>query len=1819
MARELIVRGLEQDAQRSEPTEFEALYGADLRYRVEQRVTTSASARQQTRSIAVTGDDADVIEIEDADGIITFHTVRSLRAAGATRGGEAPLDLTDIADLAALDLRGAGAGGGALRGAGTSVRSPIVEVRRSSISLPASIASAVATLNGSLPDTDLFGRLAEVVLEPAARVAMKRIADWIDQPVADEAPEDERRRRPKVPGLYRVDERLLLSRDQRLDDTEETADAPYLLLVHGTFSHTEAAFGALRGTAEWRRLVSTYGDRILALEHPTLGVSPAQNALSATELLPVGARLHIVSHSRGGLIGDVLGLAAAGPPDVRAYERAAKRANGVEHPDLAVLAALRDKLVERGITVTRFARVACPGSGTTLASRRLDRYATYLFNVLRLVPGVRDLGVAAVVEKLLLTLLDQRSDPRIVPGLEAQMPESPFIAMLNTAAPITDGLGAIVGDIEGTGILKRLKVLGADLFFREDHDLVVNTSAMSAGVPRTDPRHILFRGGDVSHTAYFANAASRTAVLDWITATSNDVRGFSSPEHRLAGTSRSIGDSERRAASSGVVVVVPDLMGSGLVDDVDGGLVEVWPNVSGVAGAGVDHLGAQPGRAQRGDGRRARGELVGSYQTLLDRLRLTHEVEPFVYDWRGTLDDVARSLTRSLAAAARTAKGRPVHVVTHGAGALVLLAAAAQPGAWEQVDRLGGRVVMLSPPLTGTWNAVLRRTGLDRLCAGLSLIAGGASATDVGAVFAGLPSLAQLLPDGYAAADAPGAGVVSDPAAWRRAVLRPDWTRWAAVYGRALMTPAGPDAQGVMTATTAGDGHVTYLSRLKSGPAEWFAQVPHHALVSDPGTIAGIIDLLSGADSSDLPQGLSSEPPVSRAEIFPLPDQAGGLHFPTAHDLVWMSMGASVPAEPRAEGELRVVVVHGSLEAVEPPVIVGTLDGTPIGGSELALDHRLGGTIARHRQLNQYPGPLGTCQLFVRPGVVGPDAAVIGMGDAGDLTPSRLTAGITQSVLRLCAAHRDASVGATPGDPAGAAPAEIAVASVLIGTLGIAPLTVDTAVASIVAGVRRANRRLHDLAQQVAVVELQIVELYEERATDALRAALRLAGAGRSGGGGGGEYGGTEAPLVVEPLLADGRGGRPGTPRSEYHSEQWRTVRVSGVPSRSDDDDLVELNFTVIGRAARAEAVVTTGQRRLIDRIVEQSITNPNVDRQIYNTLYELLVPLSLKGQGKTTDHLMYILDEHAVRLPLEMLASRSYEDGDITPLAVEAGLVRRLETAAFRERVRPATGAKALVIGDPPTTRYQRLPGAIVEARAVADFLGQHGYDVVRHIPRDVSDFDSVDEVSIMNSLFAHDYRIVHIAGHGALNEHNPSMSGVLIGDDIRLTASEIQQMQTTPDLVFLNCCHLGSMQRVAPAGPDEPEPPWRPDRFAAGIARRLIDNGVRAVIAAGWAVDDQRARAFAETLYAHLLAGRDLGRSTLAARQEIWDRNSSDNTWGAYQVYGPPAFLLGVRNTGTGESEAPLSRRELREAISRLGIEAADADDLEAEAVGRRLQELVANAPERWLDGDEWQRIGDVYRLLGANTQAEYYFDKSVQQWGAGASLRAVEALVNVLAKGGAALARDGHTAKARQKFERAEVLLSGLESIVAGESAMLAGMRAAYHKHRLTSTQGEELTHHLRLAHEDYALAAIGYEGHNVAGHVYTTLNEIVTGWLLGLRTRRTVLEPDAVDRARACREVAQRARWAEAFERLGVPDSLLVEALVTGTLHEKRELVVRGYEDVFAAGTSRRERLTVAEHLAVIEAAIPVSGPRSRMAQVRDDVGEVRSRISLWTPA
>ena len=65
------------------------------------------------------------------------------------------------------------------------------------------------------------------------------------------------------------------------------------------------------------------------------------------------------------------------------------------------------------------------------------------------------------------------------------MPASPYIHLLNRPDLTSDAdLAVVAGDIQGQGILGRLAVFATDLFFREDHDLVVDTDSMDEGPAR---------------------------------------------------------------------------------------------------------------------------------------------------------------------------------------------------------------------------------------------------------------------------------------------------------------------------------------------------------------------------------------------------------------------------------------------------------------------------------------------------------------------------------------------------------------------------------------------------------------------------------------------------------------------------------------------------------------------------------------------------------------------------------------------------------------------------------------------------------------------------------------------------------------------------------------------------------------------------------------------------------------------------------------------------------------------------------------------------------------------------------------------------------------------------------------------------------------------------------------------------------------------------------------------------------------------------------------------------------------------------------------
>jgi CHAT domain len=1712
--------------------DFAELYGRELGYASRGAVSVRGLGRGSSTTIALEGADDDIVEIEDTDGVVTFQRAGTLfREAqpSATRG------TPDIQALLA----------GTARGRGVAVSS----VHRYGVQLPAALAEAVATLDALTADEigteqvtrDGAGMIAKLLpnllFKPAAKLAVEKIVAVVDDPAADQDPD--RARKPKTRGVYLVDEKIDLTSDRLLASPPDPATEPWLVLLHGTFSHTEGGFGDLKGKGEWERLARRYPGRILALEHATLGRSPVQNACELAERLPDGARLHLISHSRGGLIGDVLSLAATGrTPPLECYDRFDRRPD-FPHPDRAAWNDLREILCHRNVKVERFARVACPARGTTLAGSRLDTFASAVFNVFNLVPVLRETGVAALVKKFLTVVLEQRNDPRVVPGIAAMIPQSPLLlTLLNAWPPLDDGLGSITANVEARGVLDRLRVVGARSFYWENNDFIVPTRSMDGGAPRKPDaaRKAFLHGPGFTHGAYLSKIEGRLAVEGWLGAGNGKrVDRFPEPLEDLSG-----GTARGAMATGAALLLVPDLFGSAAPDEVDPHGQEEprptgWPDPAAVARRGLEGLRSQPSHA-----------LVPDYDPLIARLGQLHEVHPVPFDSAGKRKDVEKLVADRLKALLDGGK-RPVHLVGHGAGGLLLLAALADKEIRERWQESGGRAVLLGPPLDGSRLALAREAGKDELTASLALLIG-CSAEEVGAVLRDWELLKALEPD---------------PERCRAEV---DRTRIDVVHGAAEHTICAGDEKGGFRVGPGGDG---FAMRPAPGPSQWFHLCPHARLPGDRDLAGDVLKLLAGDRPGRLLSALPEIPADERTDPEPLGETFGEVLLPTASDLTRAAWAGVAGGPADAPDVLRIEVVHGHLRTERAPMIVGHQEDTPISGAERALDQHLDGALRRRLDLGQYPGPLHTCELFGGPT---PVAAVIGLGSAGELTPRALTDGVLQAVLRLAAAHLDAH-GVDEPPP-------LTVASVLIGTAWVPAVPLENALLAVVEGVRRANRRLRDVVRldRAVVDRLRIVELYEDRAVQAIRAAARMPQTIDPGSG---------DVVAVERRLQLGCFGLPGSPPPEYQQGGWRTIRIVAArraAPESASGRLSELSFTSIGRAARAEQVVGVGQRANVEALVRAAVDNPRPDQQLLNTLYELIVPKALKEQFYGSENLMLMLDDEAAALPLEMLATRS-RDGEIVPLCVAAGVLRRLETPTFADTVRPATGRAALVIGDPPAGRgLQRLPGARAEAEAVARALTDCGWDVTRIIPG--PDEDEADIVTILNALFHREYRIIHIAGHGAYDE-DPARSGVLLGPDRVLGSLEIGQMATAPDLVFLNCCHLGTLPRNA-------------NVLASSISRRLIDDGVRSVVAAGWAVDDLSAGTFAETFYRSMLGGDDLGRAAHRARRTVHRMSARGNTWGAYQVYGPPELRLARTQVTTDAGDDLLAPRDVGVRLDALYRRASNTTDADAaNDVAAELEALFRTAPPAWVGTAERLREGAVWAVLARYEQAVAAYESAQRDATGAMSLRSIEQLANVRAKWAVEQHRQG--SPVTDLLAAAAKDLDSLQKF--GETPERLALRGSLERRAALCLAGADRQEALRRAAEAYRKAAELHR--SILGSVdyYAELNWVVLqatigeGHLPDLRA--------AVAKAEAA---AAAERCATFWSRVTPGDAALALAVVDGTLDGARiDGVIGRYLAAFE-DSSVADRMTVLESLEIIAGTLADGAPDLAAA-----VGRLRARI------
>jgi pimeloyl-ACP methyl ester carboxylesterase len=1372
---------------------------------------------------------------------------------------------------------------------------------------------------------------------------------------------------------------------------------PALVMMHGFFSNAAGSFSGFwntAGNATLELLRKHYHGSIYAFDHATLGESPVRNALRLAQALGDAQELHLLGYSRGCLVGELLSRAQApdgfGDGELRRFE-------ATHASDAAELRELRRVVQDKRIVVSRFVRVAGPLRGTWLASNRLDRWLSILYNVARhaLPDGAQQ--IADHVFDLIAAVIKERLERKHFAGIEAMRPDGALMALLNDAAPQLDQrLTVIGGDCVGHGLLNRLKILVTDGFFGEPHDLVVPTASMFGGAPRKGGlRYFFHKTERVDHFHYFRNAESLQRVQVGLIAEDAEYQRLQRLEHLSA---RPVLTANRAVRPDAPLdVVLPGIMGSGLAYNqndrlwVDFGEFAVG-NFARLTLSAEEQTAAypSPGTAAIYPYESLDFWPVNFYGHLLEALsRRGDRVIAQGYDWRKPLELAADALAKRLEEEWPDDSPRPLRFIAHSMGGLVVrMLFARHPALRERFTRSArNRVLMLGTPNRGSLAVARTLLGKNDLIDKLDCLAP-QNKTELLSVAGTFPGFFELLPQ---------AGLDwASRNTWTtlfnqhnvKAALRPalddkaltlggrgrtslqnalaSLPKSQCIYVAGFVPVTDPDATIVdldadgQYVLGPGDGTVSYASGLIDGVETYYVDAAHGDLPAHKRAFEAYFELLDAGRTTRLArrwQDLKS----SRSGVPLTLLQADELPYrPSRAEIVraLLGMRGRGEDEPEPSRPIALRVVHGGLRFARHPIVVGHYHGDTMRNSEAELDQLYGGQLRTALDLGVYPGAVESFEIFKRKQVTAdrrsPYAIVVGLGRTGELSVGELRRTVRRGLLGwfgtmlsdLKPEQRESSF-----------------SLVLLGS-SVSGMTVTECLRAILQGAQDAQKVLlsrpapedpADVAPRIR--ELEIIEIYEDK-------ALELA---------------SELPRLIESTEFQHRFLAPlqalesrddSLTRLRDGSRSVSAVRRLDIRALSGG----RLRYALPGIQAAVPLYkrnIDTEEVRTYAREIDQrQSTDPTLGR----VLFQQLLPLNLKRFALEQYDLLLTLNESAASLPWELADA----GGDL-PLAVRAGMVRQLRRRNYtaRERVSQDT---ALVVGRWDVPGLAFLPGAEHEAEVVAQTLRLAGFDVT-YLP-------NADALAIRDALGRKPYRIVHFAGHGVVDyrsplsdSNTPARTGMVIGSLqvdgappsrhlLLLTPEDVSEcVDIVPELVFINCCHLGRQTGIA----SDASRPLDAPKLASNLANVFMEIGCRAVVAAGWAVDDAAAQSFAQEFY-EALVGRGLAyidavRTARALTYRLHGERTT--TWGAYQCYGDVRYAA-QRSIDAGDPPRFVSASELACWLDTAAVEAMGASPTKTRQIATRIGRQLAEHANL-MDEDVCSRAAvNALESVGDNARA-------------------------------------------------------------------------------------------------------------------------------------------------------------------------------------------------------------------------------------------------------
>ncbi|HFC00910.1 MAG TPA: CHAT domain-containing protein [Phaeodactylibacter sp.] len=1320
--------------------------------------------------------------------------------------------------------------------------------------------------------------------------------------------------------------------DNNNDTISINTKRPVLLLLHGTSSSTRGSFSEMKSAPMWKDLTQKYGNNILALEHRTWTKNPFENALDVLRALPEDTTLHLLSHSRGGLIGEVL-CRCSDRNTLFSKQEIQSLTQLKRKQDAATLRQLNKEAKNKNITVEKFVRVACPAAGTTALTKRIDHFFNIILNLIGYGIGQKANPIFIGIKSLLLAIAKQREDPKILPGLESMIPNSPLQNILNNhLINIKSDLSIIAGNAGWGNVKKTLQTILSRFFYRVDNDFVVDTDSMYMGVVRDNLIYYKFvEGKTIDHFSYFKNQNTQQYIYNALsTPPLAAADGFKEvhrgEKNRNISTVLAGGSVETQPISGTrpIVILVPGIMGSNLYEADD----EIWIDYIQMATGSLSRLQISNTEIT------AKSAVGTAYQNFVNDLEKKYDVFVFPYDWRKSLAEsgsiLAQKINDSL-----LSYHQPLQIVAHSMGGLVVRDLMVNHSDfWKKLNALPNfRCVLLGTPWQGSYGIAEVLLGMSSKIKSISRLAIFQSRKTLLTIFRRYQGLLQMLPIHENSHD------FFDINLWKKLQFVTDETLWAMPLQKDLnavanylqriknfknwemhnvfyiagksdktasnfvlrdqngatvnaITPAEIEktitTKGLFTfkkyelvfsGTSLGDGSVTWASGIPQ-PLEknqvFYMDTTHGELANTPKYFSAIKDILEVGTTTEL----KHFPPISRAMQEVVFIKNSEIVSNDKNILVKNILGLTTqpPFETQTEipqKPLEITVKNGHLRYAKYPIITGHFKGDGIVSAEKVINDLLDKKLSERAAMGLYPGDIGTNLIHLADDFHDTGVVLVGLGSVEELTPFLLSNTIELGCLEYLMMMGELK-GKTKND-------YVCISSLLVGSR-YANLSLSNSINAILEGVVNANKKIEKLNINLPTIsKIEFIELYKSKAEDAFYQLHEICASNHF----------HQIKLNYPMLKIDGA--RTYVPLDD-EKEWWK--RITALVKKDTHNQQQYLSFSASTGRALVEVRKSFANLQVINALLEDNKTHTIWDKELTKTVFELLIPNDFKISFRNQQNILLILDKTTASFPWELL---NYDKNINLPIVVSAGMIRQLSTIHGRQKIKSVNQKTALIIGDPlldKTAGIPQLPAAAAEAQLVNTLLEQNNFETT---PRINESF-----LEIFKKLYD-EYKVIHVASHGVIDYGKDKKTGILLSNNIVLTAAEINQISSTPELVFVNSCYMGAIH------PEKEAYFHRKHQLAANIGVEFIENGVKAVIVAGWAVNDAAAKRFAKVFYEKMLDGEMFSEAVKAARSVCFNDFPNTNTWGAYQCYGDPFYQLTKKRRKRGDENPYILEREI------------------------------------------------------------------------------------------------------------------------------------------------------------------------------------------------------------------------------------------------------------------------------------------------------------------